>query len=242
MVIAQNEQQYEKTRIIAQIENNYKNTIARLKKDMEEYPVLVERYNKNIKNARQLVEQLNIVHNTNVDSIISIFKTGKIMCADRLKVIGYPYRKRVSAEYLKKNLNSYIYGVIAPGETLFGPIEIVFKRDVEQLEGAIFIYKNHFAYTAKAFAKAQMSIKHWRNFLSEKISLEFDDITGYPEKIPACERLEFYFPDSLELSYIEKIVCCNRDYFSELTSRLETEFGVDNQFKHLVALQERNIH
>lgn len=239
--IAHNGRKYEQNSAMIQRENNYKQLISQFKKDMAEYPVLVERYNKNIDKAKQLAEKLYIVHNTDVDSLISILTNGKIMCAEELKLIGYPYRKRVSAEYLKKNLNSYVYGALGPGDKLFGPIEIVFKREVEQSEGAVFIYKNHFLYTAKRFLNEQMNISKWRSFLAEKLSIEMEDVSGYPQNTAVCDRLEFYFPRSIDLKYVDKVICCNKEYYDEIMDQLEEEFRGSGKYKELIVLDKNSI-
>lgn len=239
--IVKDEAQYEIDRVLVQRDHNYKNALKQFDSELEEYPVMKERFQRNVEKARSVVDSLYIVHNTSPENLISIFRNGKLMCADELKSIGYPYRKRVSIEYLKKNLNAHIYGVIGPGEKLFGPVEIVFKRDVDRVEGGFFIYKNHFDYTVKTFFKAQMDIKVWRDFLTRKLATEMDDPASYTEGTSAHERMEFYFPTTLDIKYIEKVVCSQRNYYDEIINKLENEFGADNSFKDLIVLEEKIV-
>lgn len=239
--IARDEARYEIDRALVQRGYNYKNILKQLDSELEEYPVMKERYQRNIEKARSVVDSLYIVHNTSPESLLSIFRNGKLMCADELKSIGYPYRKRVSIEYLKKNLNAHVYGVIGPGEKLFGPVEIVLKRDVDEVKGGFFIYKNHFAYTVKTFFKAQMDIKVWRDFLARKLAIEMDDPAGYTDRTPVHERMEFYFPATLDIKYIEKVLCNQKIYYDDIISKLESEFGADNSFKDLIVLEEKTV-
>lgn len=192
------------------------------------------RYERNITRTKAMVDKFDIVHNTGVESIISIIQNGALLSIEEMEKRDISFNFRISFRGINDEMHKYVFGTAAQGDPIYGLYEIKFKKEVEGIVGAQFAPQSYLVYGAEVLKDYFMDIKDWRAYVSEQIATTMDDPEEYLKKIPVHSRPEFLFENELPISYIEKITCVNKTAYEELVKRISKEFGENNDILKII--------
>ncbi len=213
-------------------EYNFRRLMDELKAKRHEHAVS-ERHSNNISKAKALVEGFGIVHNTTIESIISIIQNGALLSIDEMEKRDISFNFRISTRGINDEMHKYVFASTGKGDAIYGLYEIKFKKAIEATN-AVFIPKSYLEYGPEVLKDFFIDIKNWRAYLAEYIATNLDDPSTYIDTVPVHQRPEFLFQNQISTDDIERIVCASQKSAVELVKRIKKEFGEDSKFLQLI--------
>lgn len=195
------------------------------------------RYDTNISKVKAMIDKFEIIHNTSLDSIIGIIQNGGLLSIDEMEKRDISFNFRISFRGINDEMHKFVFGTIHKGDPVYGFYELKFKRDVEAIEGAMFLPKSNIEYGLEVLNDYYMDIKDWRSYLTEEIAM-LDNPGSYLEGTPLHLRPEFLFPEQISFQNIESISCANDRAATELIRRVKKEFGENSEVLGLIKSTE----
>lgn len=183
------------------------------------------RYEKNLSLTEKLLENLSLVHYTNIYSLISILQNKAVCSVNIMDKSDISFNYRISNIGINEELHKYVFAYLYEGDWIYGPCKIIFKKEVVNLKKAYFIPKSWQKIKNQKLMENLFSIEDWKLYFTEHISLNYIDPNQYFDTTPVYNRPEFLFEDKIPIKYIEKIIIKDRDTFVEVCSKLIHEFG-----------------
>lgn len=183
------------------------------------------KYEANISKSKTLVDRFKIIHNTNLDSIISIIQNDALLSIDEMEKRDISFNFRISFRGINDEMHKYVFGATEQGDLIYGLYQINFKKEVESLSDTQFIPKSYIEYGPEVLQDYFMDIKNWRDYLAEEIAMTNEEPGKYIWSTPVHLRPEFIFSDKIPVSYFESIICANDKACTELIRRIKKEFG-----------------
>lgn len=184
--------------------------------------VTMERYSENIRNVENYVSSLSLVHNTNLENIISIIKMGKITSIIEMEKKDIAFNYRITQTGIHEEMLKYVFCSLEPGDWTNGLCQIKFKKNIEKMPGK-FLPKSYLCYHAHEIANHWINLEHWKQYYTEFIAVNFDNIEDYLNNTSFFERPEFLFECSITLDLVEEIKCSTSGIHSALIRSLERE-------------------
>lgn len=216
---------------------NYQRLMIAFKEKRQDEQIKA-RYDANIAKAKAVVDRFEIVHNTSLDSVIGIIQNGGFLSIDEMEKRDISFNFRVSFRGINDEMHKYVFGATQKGDPVYGFYELKFKRDIEKIEGAMFLPKSNIEYGQEVLKDYYMDLKDWRNYLAEEIAMKMDDPSSYLGVTPLHLRPEFLFPEQVPFWNIESITCANDKAATELVRRVKKEFGENSEVLELIKSAE----
>jgi hypothetical protein len=192
-------------------------------------PRIADRYSANINSAETLVTSFQLVHNTDLNCLISIIRSKELLSINNINIKDIPFNCRITSFGIQDEMHKYVFCGTPSGDWINGLCEIKFKNRIERLPGAKFLPQSHLCYESEGLSNHWMELGNWRRYLAEYIAVNYERVEDYIRNTPAYKRPEFLFEDSIPFSYVEEIKCATFGAYSELIRILKQEYGPDTE-------------
>ncbi|MFZ5353838.1 MAG: hypothetical protein ACOZCL_14100 [Bacillota bacterium] len=193
------------------------------------------RYDRNIKEAHELLENVRIYHNTGLESLLSILKEEALLSIAGLEKIDASFSYRVTSRGIEEEMHKYVFAYPFEGNIFNGLYEIELDKSVEQLENAFFMPSGWLNYESFLIGSHIMDLKDWKGYMAEYISVNFEEPADYFRNTPKHLKPEFLFADKLPTGCIRAIRCLSELSYKALVAAIKEEFGDNHEYLKLVS-------
>ena len=158
-------------------------------------PAVMARYQRNIAAAQKLMEEANIVHNTDLEALLGILKEGRLLSEDRLLFTDFHYNSRCSLGGDAYRMMDYVTCTTFSGSFLNGLYRIQFNEQLENKNKACFIPRSHICYEKNMVEDNMMELSHWREYMSEYIAVNAGkDVSAFLNSMQLSQKPDLLFP------------------------------------------------